>query len=306
VLQVLTFIPLPYLIFWPATLIVLLVILGVKGFRHFESKRATNERLQAKVWDLEMRISWHQQNQKQQGPVREVVYVEMPRQSAVSSTDMVMTTITTDDAAALVRTDTKDDDVKDLQDELYREVEDQEREHQLEMVIVEEERSEQSEGPFVFSPPKMTLMEVAKEPDAIFLKQAGITATPVNIQQEEYDNVVLFPFKPAIHEEFLENFEQVEFEFELTESKLQRGEGLYWGYYKILDRYDSSMATCLNMASDSKQVLQHDLLGSLEQGDIFTALVQTRNKSSYVLGIYPGQHNLNSNSLFLEDEEMVS
>jgi hypothetical protein len=70
----------------------------------------------------------------------------------------------------------------------------------------------------------MTLMEAAKEPDAIFLKQAGIIAAPVNIQQEENDNVVLFPFKPVIHEElFLQNFEQVEFEFELTESKLQRG-----------------------------------------------------------------------------------
>jgi hypothetical protein len=298
--QVLTFIPLPYLIFGPATLIVLLVILGVKGFRHFENKRATNEQLQAKVWDLEMRISWHQQNQKQKGPVREVVYVEAPRQSVGSNKDNIMTK-TTDNTAALVRSDTKADDVKDLQEELYRDEEDLERGHQLEMPIGEDEQ--QSMGPFIFSPPKMTLMEVAKEPDAIFLKQAGITASPVNIQ-EENDNVVLFPVKPAIHEEFFQNFEQVQFEFELTESKLQRGEGLYWGHYKILDRYDSSMATCLNVARDSKQVLQHNLLGSLEQGDIFTALVQIRNKSSYVLGMYPGQHSLNSGCL--ADEEMVS
>lgn len=156
--------------------------------------------------------------------------------------------------------------------------------NQLEFDIDEQNTST---GSIHFTPPKITEMQFAAGANPEFLKKLGIFTHSNEVQLP--DNVIRFPMVASTPEETLE---QAEFDLHLEDVSSDQKKGMHWGHYRIAERYDEGLASCINIESGDRGVFDHSTLAKIDSNEIFTAIVHYKNNSRYVLGLWPGQHDI--------------
>ncbi|CAG7651510.1 hypothetical protein ACFQI7_28145 [Paenibacillus allorhizosphaerae] len=258
------------------------------------------------IVDLETRISWYRNNTTEnrmfeiQKPtirrsIKEVEFNDTESQVvagpiiATQSENLIETSISSDPAGNERNVDYGQQSQAFL-DALKKEQEEHDKLEQQQLELDTEEQTTSTES-LVFSPPKITEMQFAAEASPEFLKKLGIfTQSPA---PKSSNNVIQFP---TVARTPKENMEQMELELHLEDGSAGERKGTYWGHYRIVERYDDGLASCMNIETGDRGIFHHAMLARIDSSqEVFTALVQYKNNSRQVLGLWPGQHDISPN-----------
>ncbi|MDQ0896383.1 MULTISPECIES: hypothetical protein [unclassified Paenibacillus] len=300
-------IPAAYLILGGVAMIIALPLVVAGLFRLYFRGAGRHSDMESTIADLEMRLSWYRDKSQAYRisttlkpelriSTEEVEKVDVS-ESFISQVEVdepitaqAETIIVTVHSNEVANNEAKVDYEQNSQAYLDAISEEQEKQSDsIEQQQLEFDIDEQNTGTgsHYFTPPKITEMQFAAEADPEFLKKLGIFTNPPVPQYS--DNVIRFPLAAKTPEEKLE---QAEFDLQLEDGGSDQRKGTHWGHYRIAERYDDGLASCINIETGDRGVFDHITLAKIESNEVFTALVQYQNNSRYVLGLWPGQHDI--------------